>query len=72
LWTICSASFVDYPPGLFTTNIVGVYPSGYRFVCPPKDEFIVSRDNDLLTLAIYQGIPILKATEALQRIEALK
>lgn len=35
-------------------------------------EIIVSRDNDLLTLASYQGIPILKAAEALQRIEAKK
>jgi putative PIN family toxin of toxin-antitoxin system len=35
-------------------------------------EIIVSRDNDLLTLAAYQGIPIVKAVEALQRIEALK
>lgn len=35
-------------------------------------EIIVSRDNDLLTLASYQGIPILKAVEALQRIGAQK
>lgn len=35
-------------------------------------QIIVSRDNDLLTLASYQGIPIIKATDALQRIEEVR
>lgn len=37
-----------------------------------RAEIIVSGDRHLLDLSTYQGIPILKAAEALQRIEALK
>lgn len=34
-----------------------------------KADAIVSGDNDLLTLGSYQGIPLLTASQALERIE---
>lgn len=37
-----------------------------------RADLIVTRDLDLLDLGSYQGIPILKAAAALQKIEALK